>query len=84
MEQKELPWITCVLTSCGRIDLLEKTLNSFIVFNDYERIKEFIIIEDSADPEVAEQLNKLNEEKYNGIFKIIINDFKSNIIFGGN
>lgn len=76
MEQKELPWVTCVLTSCGRIDLLEKTLNSFIIFNDYERIKEFIIIEDSADPKIAEQLNKLNEEKYNGIFKIIINEHR--------
>lgn len=76
MAEKELPWVSCVLTSCGRIDLLEKTLNSFIIFNDYERIKEFIIIEDSADPKIAEELNKLNEEKYNGIFKVIINEHR--------
>jgi hypothetical protein len=74
MEQNEMPWVTGVLTSCGRLDLLEKTLNSFIIFNSYEHIKEFIIVEDSGDPEIARQLRELNDKKYNGIFKLIINE----------
>lgn len=76
MEQKELPQITGVLTSCGRLDLLEKTLDSFILYNSYVNIKEFIIIEDSGDPKIAEQLHSLNTERYNGIFKIVINEHR--------
>jgi hypothetical protein len=34
-----------VLTSCGRQDLLEKTLDSFLMYNTYP-IREFIVIED--------------------------------------
>jgi hypothetical protein len=40
------PNITCCLTSCGRYDLLEKTLESFFRYNTYP-IQEFIISEDS-------------------------------------
>ena len=39
--------VTCVLTSCGRFDLLEKTLWSFFRFNTYP-IEKFIIIDDSG------------------------------------
>ena len=41
-----MPEITLVITSCGRHDLLERTLRSFDHFNTYP-IKETIIIEDS-------------------------------------
>jgi hypothetical protein len=37
--------VTLVLTSCGRQDLLERTLDSFFVYNTYP-IREFIVIED--------------------------------------
>jgi len=37
--------VTLVLTSCGRQDLLERTLDSFLRYNTYP-IREFIIIED--------------------------------------
>ena len=39
--------VTCVLTSCGRFDLLERTLLSFFKFNTYP-IQKFIIIDDSG------------------------------------
>lgn len=38
--------VTCILTSCGRFDLLRITLESFFVHNSYD-IKEFYIYEDS-------------------------------------
>jgi hypothetical protein len=41
--------VTCILTSCGRFDLLRITLDSFFKFNTYE-ITEFIIYEDSGLP----------------------------------
>jgi len=37
--------VTCVLTSCGRHDLLERTLDSFFQFNTYP-IDHFIVMED--------------------------------------
>src|SRR5438067_8582136 len=37
--------VTFVLTSCGRQDLLERTLDSFFLHNTYP-IREFIVIED--------------------------------------
>jgi FkbM family methyltransferase len=37
--------VTVVITSCGRQDLLERTLDSFLEFNTYP-IAEFIVIED--------------------------------------
>lgn len=38
--------VTCILTSCGRFDLLRITLDSFFKFNTYD-IKEFYVYEDS-------------------------------------
>lgn len=40
------PEVTCILTSCGRFDLLRITLESFFKHNTYD-VKEFIIYEDS-------------------------------------
>jgi Glycosyl transferase family 2 len=37
--------VTVVLTSCGRQDLLERTLDTFFLYNTYP-IREFIVIED--------------------------------------
>jgi hypothetical protein len=62
-----------VLTSCGRLDLLKDTLNSFILNNTYY-IEKFIIIEDSGDKEIGEELIKLNEEKYKSMFTIVLNE----------
>ena len=55
--------ITFILTSCGRLDLLERTLDSFFKFNTAE-IERYIITEDSADPEVFKACETLNKEKY--------------------
>jgi hypothetical protein len=41
--------VTCILTSCGRFDLLAVTLETFFKFNEYP-IKEFYIYEDSGQP----------------------------------
>lgn len=43
--------VTFVLTSCGRFDLLERTLTSFLETNDHP-IARWIIIEDSGDDRV--------------------------------
>jgi glycosyltransferase involved in cell wall biosynthesis len=42
-----MDFITVVITSCNRADLLEKTLQSFFKFNTYP-IKKIIIIDDSG------------------------------------
>jgi hypothetical protein len=38
--------VTVVITSCGRYDLLEKTLQSFRRYNTYPYLKEIIVVED--------------------------------------
>lgn len=43
--------MTVCLTSCNRLHLLQRTLNSFTTLNTYP-IEEFIITEDSANPEM--------------------------------
>jgi glycosyltransferase involved in cell wall biosynthesis len=45
--------VTVVLTSCGRQDLLERTLDSFIKYNHYP-ISEFIVVEDGEKNETLE------------------------------
>jgi hypothetical protein len=57
------PEVTFVLTSCGRVDLLQKTIESFEKFNTYP-IKRGIITEDSCDPEVYEQVRNLFGDRY--------------------
>lgn len=41
--------VTVVLTSCGRHDLLDRTLASFRLMNTYAGVKEIIVVEDGAD-----------------------------------
>lgn len=65
--------VCAVLTSCGRLDLLKDTLNSFIL-NNTTYIEDFIIIEDSGDKTIGEELVKLNKEKYNSMFTIVLNE----------
>ena len=58
--------VTVVLTSCNRVDLLDKTIESFHKYNTYP-IEEFIIIEDSTDTKAIEHIkNKYSD--YNLIF----------------
>jgi hypothetical protein len=64
--------ITFVLTSCGRLDLLEITLDSFFKFNTYP-ITRYIITEDSANPKVFEECLKLNREKYDNKLEFVFN-----------
>lgn len=40
--------ITVVVTACNRPDLLERTLDSFFVFNTYQHITKVIVVEDSG------------------------------------
>jgi len=49
--------VTVVITCCGRLGLLRKTLKSFNKFNTYP-IKEFIIIDDSGDKTIHQTLIK--------------------------
>lgn len=73
------PEVTMVLTCCGRVDLLQQTIESFEKFNTYP-IKRTIITEDSCDPGVYQQVRDLygdrfeiwcNEEKKGQIKSII-------------
>jgi hypothetical protein len=67
--------VSVVITSCGRFDLLDKTISSFFKYNSYKNIKEIIIIEDSGKPEACIKLNSiLNKyQNINIVLKIIIN-----------
>ena len=49
--------ITFVLTSCGRLDLLRKTIDSFNEFNTYP-IEEFIIIDDSGIIDLQDRMRE--------------------------
>ena len=49
--------VTVVITSCNRIDLLKKTIESFLDYNTYP-IHEFIIVEDSGIKSVNSDLIK--------------------------
>jgi len=49
--------ITFVLTSCGRFDLLERTLASFFAHNDAP-IARYVVIEDSGDEAVRDLVGK--------------------------
>lgn len=52
--------VTIVITSCGRPDLLEKTIHSFLQYNPNVPIAEWIVSEDSGIPDI----NKKIVEKY--------------------
>lgn len=47
--------VTVVITSCGRLNLLKRTIDSFNRFNSYP-ISEYIIVDDSGNPEVHRDL----------------------------
>ncbi len=71
--------VTFVLTSCGRIDLLDKTLESFFKFNSYG-LEKMYLVEDSVDKNVYKHIKKrwgkklnliLNEKKKGQITSIV-------------
>lgn len=62
--------VTLVITSCGRFDLLEKTLDSFFEYNTYP-IEEVIITEDSTE---GKKLEKLVSKYKNQNFNLIVNE----------
>ena len=64
--------VTVVFTSCGRFNLLKKTLESFMRFNTYP-VEKIIIIENSGILESKEVLERI-VKKYEDNFQIIVND----------
>lgn len=66
--------ITFTLTSCGRIALLEKTIMSFLKYNTYP-ISKYLLVDDSAKPEIFETIEKLNK-KLGNIFILHFNHEK--------
>lgn len=60
--------ITFALTSCGRPDLLEKTMDSFFMYNTYP-IEKYIISEDSCIVGINDNLiNKYKDKNIEWIF----------------
>ena len=53
--------VTVTVTSCGRLSLLEQTLASFLLANDYEFVHEILIVEDSGDAAMCRTLRGLYE-----------------------
>ena len=62
--------VSLVITSCGRFDLLEETLDSFFKYNTYP-IKKIIITEDSTE---GNKLKKLVSKYENQNFQLIVNE----------
>ena len=67
--------VSFVMTACGRPDLMEKTLDSFFKFNTYP-IERYIITEDSMDPEVFKECERLNTKKYGNKLEFVFNNPK--------
>jgi GT2 family glycosyltransferase len=61
--------VTVVITTCGRTDLLEKTLISFYKFNTYP-INKVVIVEDSGIPQNFETVKTIVQDK----LEIIVNE----------
>ena len=61
--------VSLVITSCGRFDLLKRTLDSFFEKNTYP-IKKIIITEDSTE---GKKLETLVSKYKNQNFKLIVN-----------
>ena len=70
--------VTFLITSCGRLDLLERTIDSFLKFNQCP-IERYIITEDSADPKIWKQCKELNK-KYGGMLEFIFNKTKQSAL----
>lgn len=60
--------ITVVLTSCGRVELLKRTIDSFNKFNTYP-ITDFIIVDDSGNSKVHQEIKKYYSD-YNLILEL--------------
>lgn len=63
--------VSVVLTSCGRLDLLEQTIDSFFLTNTYP-ISQFILIDDSGKTDLLPQLELLIK-KYRFPIELIFN-----------
>lgn len=50
--------VTVVITSCGRTDLLERTINSFCKFNTFP-LYDFIIIDDSGNKQAHKKIREM-------------------------
>lgn len=57
----DTPEVTVTITSCNRLDLLERTLDSFLKYNTYP-IKEFIVSEDDCNADLT-----MLRRKYSGL-----------------
>lgn len=66
--------VTMVITTCNRVELLEKTLDSFVKYNTYP-IKETFIIDDSG----IQGCNKKVFDKFNSVLNIKMIYNKENI-----
>lgn len=69
--------VTLFITSCGRPELLKRTLESFVKFNTYP-IKEAILCEDSGIPNIG--INHHIPETYNNITIFGRKDFPDKIV----
>jgi hypothetical protein len=65
-----------VITSCGRFDLLYRTLDSFFKQNTYKHINQIIIIDDSGNAEKAfRAIDSMVKELYSHFeIRILINE----------
>ena len=63
--------MTFVLTSCGRIDLLDKTLSSFFKFNRFKMDNHYLV-EDSVDDDVYKHVKK----KWGSKLELLLNKKK--------
>lgn len=61
--------VTLVITSCGRLDLLKRTVDSLFTYYQFPK-ERFIIIEDSAKAEIISQLKLV----FGGSATLIINE----------
>ena len=68
-----------VLTSCGRVDLLDKTLKSFFKYNDYP-LEDLYLTEDSVDNNVYELIEKKWKNNLNLLFNKNKKGIASNIL----
>jgi hypothetical protein len=55
---EEIKDVTVFLTSCGRPDLLKKSIDTFMQFNTYP-IKEYVIIDDSANASMHAKIREI-------------------------
>ena len=65
-----------VLTSCGRLDLLDRTLDSFFKFNDFP-LKALFLTEDSVNKDISEKIKK----KWSGKIKFLFKKKKKKVKF---